>query len=117
MAPAAAADRLSYKSKGGMGAAAVGSLSATDLTAAPEKVAALSDDQLPDNLRKMSKEERKAYLTKQAETRKKLETQVVELSKKRDAWIAEHAATDKDSFDGRVFESVKKRAATVGVSY
>jgi Mg-chelatase subunit ChlD len=117
MAPSASADRLSFRGKSGMGASGGGSIGALDLTAAPEKALKMRDDELPDNLRKMSPPERAAFLKQQAEQRSKLEAQVVEVSKKRDEWISKNVKEEKDSFDGRVFESVKTSAAKAGVAY
>ncbi len=117
MAPSASADRLSYRTNAGMGASGGGGLSALDLTAAPEKVAQVKDAELPENLRKMPKAQQVEFLKAQQAQRKQLEAKVLETSKQRDAWIAKNAAAKKDSFDGRVFESVKKSAAAVGVAY
>ncbi len=117
MAPAASADRLSYRSNSGMGASGGGSVAAVDLTAAPDKVAAMKDEELPENLRKMSKPRQVEFLKEQNAQRQQLEARVLEVNKKRDAWISKNAKADKDSFDGRVFESVKSSAAKVGVAY
>ena len=92
-------------------------MASIDLTAAPEKVTAMKDDQLPENLRKMTKPQQVEFLKQQNAERQKLEAKVVDVNKKRDAWIAKNAKADKDSFDGRVFESVKSSAAKVGVAY
>lgn len=117
MAPSAAADRLSFRGSSGLSASGGGSLRAVDLTAAPEKVAAMKDAELPENLRKMPKDKQVEYLKQQQEQRKQLESQVAELNKKRDQWVSKNAAPKKDSFDDRVFEAVKKKAADVGVAY
>lgn len=117
MAPAASADRLSYRTSSGMGASGGGRVSAVDLTAAPEKVTAMKDEDLPENLRKLSKAKQVEFLQEQNAQRKQLEAKVVEVNKKRDEWISKNAKTAKDSFDGRVFESVKSSAAKVGVTY
>jgi len=116
----AAADRVSYMSKskagGGLGASA-GSFGAIDLAAAPEKSAALGEDELPAEMKKMSKEERVAFAKKKQEERKQLQQQIAELAKKRDDFVSKAAAKDKDSFDARVFESVKTSASKAGVLY
>lgn len=117
MAPAASADRLSYRTSSGMGASGGGGLRAIDLTNAPAKVTELKDDQLPENLRKMPKAKQVEFLQAQQAQRKALEAQVVDVSKKRDEWLAKNATEKKDSFDTRVFESVKKSADKVGVTY
>lgn len=117
MAPAAAADRVSYLGKSGGGVGSSASFGATDLAAAPEKAATMSEDDLPAQMKKMSKEERVAYAKKQAEQRKQIEGRIAELSKKRDAYVAKESAAKKDSFDNRVFESVKTSAAKAGIAY
>ena len=117
MAPAASADRLSFRSNSGLGASGGGSIAAVDLTAAPEKVAAMKEDELPESLRGMSKPKQIEFLQQQNAQRKQLEVKVIEVSKKREEWISKNAKTEKDSFDGRVFESVKSSAAKVGVAY
>lgn len=117
LAPSASADRLSYRTNSGLGASGGASAAAVDLTAAPEKVNAMKDEELPANLKGMDKAKQVEFLQKQQAQRKELEAKVVEVSKKRDAWIAKNAKTEKDSFDGRVFESVKNSAAKVGVAY
>ncbi|MBS1149126.1 MAG: hypothetical protein H6Q89_824 [Myxococcaceae bacterium] len=117
MPAAASADRLSFRGKSGLGASGGGSVAAVDLTAAPEKVTAMKEEELPDNLRKLSKEKQVEFLKQQNAQRQELEAKVVEVNKKRDAWISKNAKTEKDSFDGRVFESVKSSAAKVGVAY
>jgi hypothetical protein len=118
MAPAAAADRVSYASKAGGGAGTRGdSFGAVDLAAAPEKAASMNDDELPAQMKKMSKEERVAFARKQQAQRQEIEGKIVELAKKRDAFVAKESATKKDSFDARVFESVKASAAKAGIAY
>lgn len=117
MAPAATADRLSYRTSSGLGASGGGSKAAIDLTAAPDKVNTMKDEDLPENLRKLPKAKQVEFLKEQNAQRQQLEAKVVEVNKKRDAWISKNAKVEKDSFDGRVFESVKSSAAKVGVAY
>jgi hypothetical protein len=118
MAAPAAADRMAFHSKmggrgSGSGAEAVG---AVDLAAAPEKAAAMKDEELPAPMQKLSKAERVEYAQKQQSRRATLEKEIAEASKKRDAFIASQA-DKKDAFDTRVFESVKGTAAKAGVKY
>jgi hypothetical protein len=118
MAPAAAADRLSYGSKAGGGASTRGdSFGAIDLAAAPEKAAEMKPEELPAQMQKMGKDERVAFAKQQQEKRKQIEGKIGELSKKRDAHVAKEVAGKKDSFDARVFESVKTSAAKAGIIY
>lgn len=119
----AAADRIAYKSKAEGGSAgmgvALGSLGggAIDLVASPGKLEGLKDAEMPEQLKAMKPEERKAFVEKTAAERKAIEQKLVKLSKDRDQWISKNAKTKRDSFDERVFEDVKASAAKVGVAY
>lgn len=122
LAAPAAADRIAYKAKaegkgfGALsGASAVGG--AVDLAAAPARLDALADDELPDELAKLAPEARKAAVEKAAKDRAAIEAQLTKLAQQRDAWLAKHAAEKKDSFDEQVFATVKARAAKAGVAY
>ncbi len=117
MAPAASADRVSYRTNSGLGTSGGGGLAAVDLTAAPEKVKAMKQEELPENLRAMPKEKQVEFLHQQNAQRKELEAKAGEVSKKRDAWISTNTKAKKDSFDDRVFEAMKPAAAKVGIAY
>lgn len=118
MAPAAAADRVSYMGKAGGGAGTRGDgFGAVDLAAAPEQAATMKEEELPAQLKKLSKDERVAFAKQQQAQRQKLEGKIAELAKKRDAYVTSKASEKKDSFDNRVFESVKASAAKAGVAY
>ncbi len=117
MAAPAAADRVSYLSKGGGSASGAASVGAVDLAAAPEKAASMKDDELPPAMQKLTAPERVVYAKQQQARRAQLEQDIAGLSKKRDGYLASHTADKGDSFDGRVFEAVKAGAAKVGVAY
>jgi Mg-chelatase subunit ChlD len=117
MSPTASSDRLSFRSNAGMTATTAAPAGSVDVVAAPAKLASVSEAELPVAMQKMSKQERVDYVNKQASTRSELEKKVLQVSKERDAWIQKNASEKKDSFDGRVFESVKASAAKVGVAY
>jgi Mg-chelatase subunit ChlD len=117
LAPSAAADRVSYLTNSGLGSAGGSTRGAVDLADAPQKLAEIKEEELPEELKKLTANERTQFVAKQAEQRKQLAAQATALSKKRDEWILKNAKTDKDSFDNRVFESVKTNAAKVGVAY
>ena len=74
-------------------------------------------DDLPVNMQKMNEGERVHYAKDQQAKRKQLEAQISDLSKKRDEFVSKNAAAEKDSFDNRVFESVKTEAAPAGVAF
>jgi hypothetical protein len=118
----AAADRAAFLSKRVSRAPAaapaeVAGLGGIDLTLAPEKAETITAEALPTELRGMDRKELQAAVEKKAQERKQLEGQLTQLAKKREAWIADNAKSKKDSFDDQVFESVKARAAKVGVTY
>jgi len=79
----------------------------------------LEEDKLPEDLRKMSKEEQKAHIEQNVEKRKKLRRQLADVSRKRDAYLkkARKAKPSKDSFDRKVMGSVAEQAASVGVHF
>jgi hypothetical protein len=119
LAAPAAADRMSFAAKaedsaGISGAASVG---AVDLADAPEKAATMKDDELPANLRALNKAQRVAFANEQHAHRARLQEEISTIAKKRDDFLATKAKDTKDSFDSRVFESVKTEAAKAGVAY
>jgi Mg-chelatase subunit ChlD len=118
MAAPAAADRVGFMTKSKSDSfSGAGSVGAVDLAAAPEKAATLSTDELPAAMKPMAPAERVEFARKQQAQRQALEKQITELSKKRDEFINTKVAAKKDSFDNRVFESVKTSAAKAGVAY
>ncbi len=119
MAAPAAADRISFMSKSGGGAAASGAaaVGAIDLADKPELAGKMAKDDLPANMQKMSEDERVKFAQAQQQKRQDLEKKIVELSKKRDEFVAKKAGEKKDSFDERVFESVKVAAKKADVAY
>jgi len=115
----AAADRAGYATaSGGSVAAAPAAPGVKDLVAEePAAVAAIPEAELPPSLRDLSKDERAAKVAALKAKRAKLEKKLVELSKKRDAHIAEAAPEREDSFDGAVMKEVRSKAARIGVDY
>jgi Mg-chelatase subunit ChlD len=117
LAAPAAADRVSFMSKSGGSGSGASAVGAVDLTEAPEKAAALKPDELPPPMKDLSPAERVEFAKKQQAQRKEVEGKIAEVSKKRDAFLASQVKEKKDSFDSRVFESVKTSAAKAGVAY
>ena len=114
-APAAvAADRASFNlATGGKAIQGRGDLVA-DLRENTVQLEKLKEEELPENMRKMSPDERKAYLKQQAEERDKLTARVSELSRQRQAIIDEEnkkltAAGKGDAFDAKVNEIVNEQ--------
>jgi Mg-chelatase subunit ChlD len=128
-APAAAsADRLEYLSKAKAGSAIAaevisGGGDLVDLLANKKiKLADIEEKKLPENVRKMDKKEREAYLTKQVEERKKLQTELNGLLKKRSAFIITKKSELKkagkgDGFDEKVGGFIREQAAKKGFRY
>jgi von Willebrand factor type A domain len=58
------------------------------ITTGKVKLENISENELPEKLRKMSKAKRKVYLKEKIEARAKIKTKIVELTKKRDKFVA-----------------------------
>lgn len=83
-------------------------------------LATLPEDQLPENMKKMTLDERKAYIAKQTEERKLRQSKIQDLSKKREEFVKAELAKDtgkKDSFDDKVLDSLTRQAARAGIKY
>lgn len=106
------ADRAAYNSKdGGKVVQGRGDL-VNDLLEKEVDLEKLKEEELPENMREMTADERKKYVADQAEKRTAANAKMMELVKKRDAYIAKEnkrlAATGKgDSFDLKVVEVIK----------
>lgn len=116
-APAPAkADRASAKAAGGK-------LHEDDLIDAlrdgRKQLKDLSADEMPAELKGKTPEEQKAWLDAKAKERAELQAKLVELSKKRDAFLAEELAKrgEKDGFDGVVKDALRKQAAKKGIEF
>jgi Mg-chelatase subunit ChlD len=83
------------------------------------KLDALKTDDLPDELQKLSAEERKKVVTHQIEERQKIRLQILELSKKRDAFLREErkkqSAKNPTGFDEAVSAALKAQIARKGL--
>ena len=83
------------------------------------KLDALKPDELPDELQKLSADERKKVVAGKIEERKKIREQILELSKKRDAYIQEErkkqAAKKPAGFDEAVSAALKAQIARKGL--
>ncbi|WP_208729934.1 vWA domain-containing protein [Corallococcus exercitus] len=128
MAAEAVADRISYmkKSRGaGMSAPSAAAVSsapvavggAVDLLEKPAALDTLKDDELPQELKGLKKEEQAAKVKQLAAERKVLEEKVAKLASERDQWLSKNATTKEDAFDANVMKSVKAQAAKFGVAY
>lgn len=119
MAPSSTADRVSFREKSAptKSMADISVRGGIAINADPTAVNAMKDEELPEPLRAMPKEEREAHVRKLNAEQKVLQDKLVEISKKRDAFIKENASKTSDSFDDQVFAGVKKSASKVGVTY
>jgi Mg-chelatase subunit ChlD len=83
------------------------------------KLEDLEDKELPEELRKMNAEERKAYVEKQAKVRADLQAKIKELAAKREKHIAEQIEKNKvnaeASLDHGVFKALRKQAGEKGI--
>jgi Mg-chelatase subunit ChlD len=79
----------------------------------------LKTDELPDELQKLSVEERKKVIADKIEARKRIRLQILELSKKRDAFLLEErkkrSAKNATGFDEAVSAALKAQIARKGV--
>jgi Mg-chelatase subunit ChlD len=121
-APAASkADRAAYKAS----EAGISSLCGTNdlVQACMDKtvdLAKLPEDQLPENMKTMTLDERKDFIDKQTQDRKARQAKIQDLSKKREAFVKAELAKDsgkKDSFDDKVLDSLTRQAARAGIKY
>ena len=118
---AAMADRLTYNSKTGRAMQGQGEL-VDALNDNKLKVDEIDQKQLPGELRKLDREELQKRISKVRDERADLQKQIVELSKKREAYIQSEnkrlAAEGKgDAFDQKVTETLHAQAAKKGISY
>lgn len=84
------------------------------------KVEELDAGKLPEEMKKMSKEERAKYVADQLAKRKALQARLTELSKQRDAFIAaekKKVVASKDAFDEKVGAMIQEQAKGKGISY
>jgi hypothetical protein len=112
------AGRIAFQAKNGMAA----SYDLIDnIKDGKVKLEDLKEEELPPELQKLKKEERKEYLAKLDQRRKDLMKEVVELDKKRSDYIAkkqaEMAKKGNQGFDQQVLEILRNQAAKNGIAY
>jgi hypothetical protein len=114
--PGVAADRADFKARGGR-------ISASDLVDAIREgdvlLESIDAELLPDELRGMSNEERQQFLDKRAREREEIRKKIAELTRERDAYIAEKiaAAGAEGSFDAQVLRMIRTQALEKGIDY
>jgi Mg-chelatase subunit ChlD len=109
-APAAArADRAAYNAGTGGGRGTYGDADIVGGYAQGAiKLDALEEDKLPVEIRGKGKAEQAAWITAKAETRRKLEAQLLELQKQREVYIRDNAKPADEGFDAKVKGAVEK---------
>jgi len=117
----AMADRLTYNSKTGRAVQGRGEL-VDALNDKTVKLEEIDQEQLPAELQKLDRSELQKRIAKARDERADLQKQIVELSKKREAYIQSEnkrlAAEGKgDAFDQKVTETLHAQAAKKGISY
>ena len=117
----AMADRLTYNSKTGRAMQGRGEL-VDALNDKTLKLDEIDQKQLPAELQKLDRDEMQKRVAKARDERADLQKQIVELSKKREAYIQTEnkrlAADGKgDAFDQKVTETLHAQAAKKGISY
>jgi len=92
-----------------------------DLKEGKTKLENVKDDQLPEELKKMNPEERKAHIEKLQKDREELRKKVLDLDKKRLEFIQKKLAEDKnqgkDGFDNQILETLRKQAEKKNIKY
>jgi hypothetical protein len=73
----------------------------------------IPEDQLPEEMQKMSLEERKAYVEKKGKDREKIQTQINELDKQRRDYIAQKLAenSEENTLDAAMLKIIREQAS------
>ena len=75
-------------------------------------IESFSDEDLPDEMKNMTKEEKEKYIDDKQQERQKIQKEINELSKKRDKFVAEKRGEDSDNMlDKAILQAVKKQAS------
>lgn len=79
----------------------------------------LKEEELPEDLRKMSKKEREEYLKAKLAERKKIQAEIARLQSERKAYIAaeEKKATGASTLDKAMINSIRRQATTRGYKF
>jgi hypothetical protein len=115
----AAADRASFFARSGR---AAGYDLIDALKDKKVKLEDLKTEELPEDMRKMTPAERKAYLEKLEKRRAELGKEALDLDKKRSNFIQEKLAVDakktgKTGFDSHVVDTLRRQAARYNIKY
>lgn len=76
-------------------------------------IESLSEEELPDEMKNMTKEEKEKYISDKQQEREKIQKEINELSQKRDKFVAEKQSEDTNNMlDKAILIAVKKQAST-----
>ncbi len=75
----------------------------------------VDNEALPEEMQRMSESEQRTYVDGLRRKRKALNKRILEVSKKRDAYIEDNAPAD--GFDNRVVDMLRDQASEIGVAY
>jgi len=77
-----------------------------------KKVEEMKDEELPENMRKMSKKERTEYIKKMKKTREELQAKIKKLNEERRKYIdkKKKKSADNDSLDSAIIKSIREQA-------
>ena len=84
------------------------------------KMEDVKDEELPDEMKKMSMEERKAYIEKKIKEREEVQKQIRELGEKREQYIKEEMKKQKlvgDEFDQVIMKTLREQAEKKGFEF
>lgn len=92
-----------------------------DIKEGKKKLEDVKDEELPDEMKKMKPEERKAHLEKLQKERDELKKKALDLDKKRLEFINKKLAEDKDKgkdgFDNQILDTLRKQAEKKNIKY
>ncbi len=77
----------------------------------------LPKEDLPEAMQTLSPEDRQRYVEEKSRERKDVLDQINAVSAKRDAYLRSAKPAAPGGFDGKVRESLKKQAASIGIKY
>jgi len=88
-----------------------------DAAADNVKIEEIEDEQLPEELQGKTVEEKKIFVEEKAKERKRIQAEIQELNKKREAYVAEEQKAkgeDSDVLDKVMVKSIKEQASSQG---
>ena len=118
-APSALAERAAYQAADAGGKTLAGEQElVTDVKEGRVNLAEIPADQLPPEMQKMTPGERAQHVARQSDERAKIQQRIIDLDKQRRDFMKDNLApADKDSFDARVLEALRKQAAAKKIRF